>query len=222
MLTVLPLSRRRAMSEAPVILEIKNSVAHLTLNNPPKNEMDSFFFRELTRLRRETFPALQVKGMIIYGRKRHFSSGANINELKTLYQSTNQKPPTEFLNDNQKTFLAIESLPFPVVAVINGCCLGAGLELALSCHYRIASPHAVFSLPEITFGLMPGCGGTIRLPKVVGKSKAMEMILTGDIISAEEACDIGLIEKVVEKREIMNRAHAIINPIRTANNCTNG
>lgn len=198
------------MTDPPVLLKIADSIAHLVLNNPPQNEMDSLFFYELTRLRRDVFPSLQATGMIIYGKKRHFSSGANINELKTLYEYHDRTQTTSFLNSNLKTFIAIDTLPFPVVAAINGCCLGAGLELALTCDHRICSPHAVFSLPEITFGLMPGCGGTVRLPRLIQRGEAIEMILSGTIVSSEEACNIGLIDEIVDKKEIIPAAIELI------------
>ena len=172
--------------------------------------MDAHFFNELTRLRREVFPALSVRGMLVYGRGRHFSSGANIAELLSLYQTAPSENPAPFLRGNIETFLALESLPFPVIAVINGCCLGAGLELALSCHVRIASRHAIFSLPESTYGLLPGCGGTIRLQEVIPFGKALEMILSGRILSADEAYENGLVSKLVEKRVSIQTAEMMI------------
>jgi len=198
------------MNNQPILLNVANSIAHCILNNPPKNEMNALFFNELTRLRKEVFPTLSVKGMLVYGKGRHFSSGANIADLMALYHERTSEEPAPFLHENIETFLALESLPFPVVAIINGCCLGAGLELALSCHYRIASRHAVFSLPESTYGLIPGCGGTIRLPGLIKKGKAIEMILTGRIIPADEALEIGLVNSVTEKKNCMHEAEMII------------
>ncbi len=198
------------MASSPISLHIKGSVAHCILNNPPKNEMNTAFFHALTRLRREQFPTLTVKGMIIYGRGRHFSSGADLTELASIYQKPQSEIPAAFLKENLQTFAAIEALPFPVIAAINGCCLGAGLELALTCHYRITSRHAVFSLPESTFGLIPGCGGTVRLPKVVKTGIAMKMILGGMVIPADEALRTGLVDSIADKKEIVERAEAMI------------
>ena len=205
------------MDNAPLLLNITSSIAHLILNNPPKNEMNSLFFDELTHIRREQFPSLNIKGMIIYGKGRHFSSGADIDELMALYKSsdTDQKPAL-FLKENLHSFLAIETLPFPVVAVISGCCLGAGLELAMACHYRIATPNAVFSLPESTFGLIPGCGGTIRLPKLIRTGKAIEMILSGKIISSDEAYSIGLIDSISERDKRIETAINLIENVNSA------
>ncbi len=204
------------MNNQPILLNVADSIAHFILNNPPKNEMNAFFFDELTRLRKEVFPTLSVKGMLIYGKGRHFSSGANIADLMALYHERTSEEPAPFLHENIETFLALESLPFPVVAIINGCCLGAGLELALSCHYRIASRHAVFSLPESTYGLIPGCGGTIRLPGLIKKGKAIEMILTGRIIPADEALEIGLVNCVTEKKNCMHEAEMIIEQLTSS------
>lgn len=198
------------MGNQPITLHISGSIAHCILDNPPKNEMNSSFFHALTRLRKELFPTLRVKGMIIYGRGRHFSSGADLKELASLYQKPQSEIPAAFLKKNLQTFSDIEALPFPVIAVINGCCLGAGLELALTCRFRIASRHAVFSLPESTYGLIPGCGGTIRLPKVVKTGNAVKMILGGMVIPADEAHRIGLVDSIVEKKRIMETAETMI------------
>ncbi len=198
------------MGNQPIKLHTANSIAHCILNNPPKNEINSSFFRALTRLRTDIFPTLPVKGMIIYGSGRHFSSGADLKELALLYQKPPSEIPATFLKENLQTFSAVEALPYPVIAVINGCCLGAGLELALTCRFRIASRHAVFSLPESTFGLIPGCGGTVRLPRVVKTGAAIKMILGGMVIPADEAHRIGLVDSIVDKKQILETAETMI------------
>jgi len=103
-----------------------------------------------------------------------------------------------------------------VVAAISGCCLGAGLELALACHYRVSAPSAVFSLPEATFGLMPGCGGTVRLPALVGVGRAIELSLSGRTIGADEALACGLVDMVVEKKALLSTAVRTIGAFRRA------
>lgn len=197
------------MSKQLILLKQEHEIAHLILNNPPKNEMDSKLLNELTNIRKNVFPSLCTKGMIIYGQKRHFSSGAHVEELKSLFNN-NQSTPAPFLQDNIDNFIAIESLKFPVIAAITGCCLGLGLELALACNYRIATPQAIFSLPEATFGIIPGCGGTIRLPEKIKTGKAIEMILSGKMISAEVALDIGLIDLIAKKKDIIDTAEILI------------
>ena len=203
--------RRICMDNSPILFTVRDSIAHCILNNPPKNEMDTSFFKALNRLRKETFPTLRVKGMLVYGKGRHFSSGANIRELTSLCRNTSTANPVPLLKENIDTFCFLESLPFPVVAVINGCCLGAGLELALACHYRVASHRAVFSLPESTYGLMPGCGGTIRLPRLIKKGNAIRLIISGEVISAEDAYRAGLIDVVTEKNNCTAEAQKLVN-----------
>ena len=198
------------MHSIPIRFEIKDNIAHCILSNPPKNEMNGEFFRELSRLCHEVFPTLQVSGMLVYGKGNHFSSGANLEELRTLYHSSSPSLTASFFYGNHESFQMIAQLSFPVVAVINGCCLGAGLELALACSHRIASNRAVFALPEATFNLIPGCGGTIRLPKLLSKDKAIELILSGRIVSAEEAILIGLIDACTGKKSLMDKAMSFI------------
>ncbi len=101
-------------------------------------------------------------------------------------------------------------MPFPVVAAVGGCCLGSGLELALACDYRLATPTSVFSSPEVEFELMPGAGGTVRLPRLVGPSKAMELMLTGRTVSGQEAHEIGLVDALAHRRELMSCAQKLI------------
>lgn len=198
------------MSEKPIILTVSGQIAHLILSNPPKNEMTGSFFQELASLSRRDLPALSVKGMIVYGKGRHFSSGADVRDLISLFRRKQPAAPAPFLVENINAFLSIETAPFPVVAAINGCCLGSGLELSLACDYRIATAHAVFSLPEASFDIMPGCGGTVRLAERVKKNKAVEIILSGDMFSAEAALSMGLIDAVVKKEEILKAAAKII------------
>ena len=192
----------------PIILSVINSIAHLVLNNPPKNEMTSHFFNELATVCSTNLPSLSVNGLILHGIGRHFSSGAHVPQLISLFQHAER--PAPFLAKNIESFTTIENLPYPTVAAINGCCLGSGLELALTCAYRIATPHAVFSFPEATFDIMPGCGGTVRLPGLVSRAKAIELILTGAMVPAEEALSIGLIDAIVEKEQLIGSAEKLI------------
>jgi enoyl-CoA hydratase/carnithine racemase len=194
------------MPEPSLVLRQEAGVAHLVLNAPPRNEMDSAFFGELARLRADVFPGLRVRGMVVHGAGRHFSSGAKVEELEAMLQETDAASDAPFLVENVKNFLALESLPFPVVAAIGGCCFGAGMELALACHYRIAAPRATFALPEAGFGLMPGCGGTVRLTRLVGRGKAVEMVLGGQTMLADEALCVGLVDAVVDRKELLKAA----------------
>jgi enoyl-CoA hydratase/carnithine racemase len=145
--------------------------------------------------------------MIVGGKGRHFSSGANVQEL---LDRGNEDTYQKKLEENARAYLTLEKLNYPVVAAITGCCLGSGMELALACTHRIATKHAVFALPEATFGLMPGCGGTIRLSRIVGKSNAMEMILSGRTVLADEAKAMNMVDLVVEKSKLMETARELI------------
>jgi enoyl-CoA hydratase/carnithine racemase len=117
---------------------------------------------------------------------------------------------SEFAVRGQSLFSRIERSDKPVLAAINGTCVGGGLELALACHIRVAAAGAMLGLPEIKLGLIPGFGGTQRLPRVVGASKAAEMILTGESVSAEEAFRMGLVSRVVPPHELMDQAESIM------------
>ncbi len=188
-------------------LSVVDSIAQLTIDAPPKNEMDVGFFNALSRMAGTELGKLDVDGVIVHGQGRHFSSGANVPQLIEMGQKSDYHLKLE---ENARAYRALEELSCPVIAAITGCCLGSGMELALACTYRIATKHAVFALPESTFGLMPGCGGTIRLTRMVGKSKAMEMILSGRTVLADEARAMNLVDLVVEKNVLMATAKTII------------
>ncbi|HMD67334.1 MAG TPA: enoyl-CoA hydratase/isomerase family protein [Chitinivibrionales bacterium] len=197
------------MAECPITLHRSGPVAFLVLSAPPKNEMGAAFFGELSRI----VPALAqlpVKGMIVRGAGRHFSSGANLSELRAMLGRSSGGEGMRTLIDNSESLSVIASLPFPSVAAIRGCCLGSGLELALACRYRIAERNAVLGLPEASFGLMPGCGGTVRLTRLVGYGKAMEMILTGASMLASDAQALGIVDAVVDKSELEETAKRFV------------
>ena len=197
------------MSGARLRLSVAGPVAYLTLDAPPRNAIDRAFFRQLATLSRDELPHLPVRGLVVHGEGRHFSSGADIAELDALIARS--VPGDEGLWDQALADLAaLEALPYPVVAAVRGCCLGVGMELALACHYRVAAERAVFALPEATFGLLPGCGGTVRLTELTGPATAMELILTGRTILADEARALGLVDRVVPRRELLSAAEAAI------------
>jgi enoyl-CoA hydratase/carnithine racemase len=190
-------------------IEVVDSIAYLTLNGPPKNELGVSFFQRLSELSRTTLSKVEAKGMIVQGKGRHFSSGADVPEIESLGASSSHRVAA-LLEDNIESFLVLSRMPCPVLAVIRGACLGAGMELALACHFRVAEKSAIFSLPEVTYDLMPGCGGTVRLPRLVGTGKAIELILSGRTVSADEARDIGLVDQVVDRRRGVEAALEII------------
>ncbi|MCK9905762.1 enoyl-CoA hydratase-related protein, partial [Frankia sp. Cpl3] len=131
-----------------------------------------------------------------------FIAGADIKEFTQL----NHTNAEEMAVAGQKLFHRVEAFSKPVIAAINGACLGGGLELAMACHIRLASPEAKLGLPELSLGLIPGYGGTQRLPKLVGRGKATQMILTSEMIGGEEACRIGLVEAVYPLEQLVEEA----------------
>jgi enoyl-CoA hydratase/carnithine racemase len=164
------------------------------------------FLDELGRLATEVLPTLAVEGLVVSGRGRHFSSGANLDELKKAISDAPANSVPQSLLAHGDTLRALEALPYPTVAAIDGCCLGSGFELALACHYRVSTPRALFALPEANFHLMPGCGATVRLPLLVGAGRAMELALTGRYLESSEALAWGAIDAVVPPAELLNAA----------------
>lgn len=154
-----------------------------------------------------------VGGVIITGAgAKAFVAGADIAEFKGL----NMKAALHLAHENQKNiFDLIENFSKPVIAAINGFALGGGLELALACHIRIASDNAKMGLPEVTLGLIPGYGGTQRLTHLIGKGKALELIMTADMVTAAEAYQLGLVNHVVSQDGLLTKAEEILNKILT-------
>jgi len=201
------------MAEAPVTLETCGTLLRLVLDDPPRNTMNRRFFDAFSRVVEEELPGIQAEGMIVHGRHRHFSAGADIEELTADLCRSGDARAIKALRRSTMDMQALSNLPFPVVAALSGCCFGSALELAMACHYRIASRNAVLASPECTFGLMPGCGQTVRLPTAVGVGPAIDLILTGRMLSAEEACRMGIVDRVVEKDELLDTAEAMIHAL---------
>jgi enoyl-CoA hydratase/carnithine racemase len=189
-----------------IILQKRDGIACLTLNRPEvfnaiNEQMISEFGQAIAELHRDE----ATKVVIITGAGKAFQSGADIEELSRMN-------PIEILRWNQgvvENFGALEKMRQPVIAAINGFALGGGLELALACTIRVASEKARMGLPEVKLGILPGAGGTQRLPRLVGKGIAAEIILTGDMIDAQEACRIGLVNKVVPADELMKTSEEL-------------
>lgn len=179
-----------------LIVEKKDKVAIVTINRPQAlNALNTVVLNDLESFFKSTKEDKSCRVIILTGSgDKAFVAGADIKEISTLNQKTSQ----EFALKGQRVFSMIESLPQVVIGAINGFTLGGGLELALSCDFLIATPASKFGLPEVGLGLLPGFGGTQRLSRLVGLSKAREMIFTGKHISSEEALKIGLVNQVVE------------------------
>lgn len=194
-----------------LLLEIKDQILFLTINREEKlNALNRETLKELYSVFADTLQNKSVRGVIITGSGlKAFIAGADIAEFSGFSTDEGRQVASE----GHKIFDIIENYEKPVIAAINGYALGGGLELAMSCHLSIASETAKMGLPEMKLGLIPGYGGTQRLTRAIGKNKALEMILTAEMISAEEAYQTGLINHVVPPGELMNNAKEVMQKI---------
>lgn len=188
------------------LLTISHHIARITLHNQPANLLNTAVLKELEQSFKEVEEDPYVRAVIVTGSGRFFCAGADIHELIHLNTA---HLGMEFSMHGQRIFDRIERCRKPVLAAINGTCVGGGLELALACHIRIAAEGIMLGLPEIKLGLIPGFGGTQRLPRVVGPSKAAEMILTGESVSADEALKIGLVSRVFPVSQVLTETEAL-------------
>lgn len=219
------------MSKTPwknISFHTEEHIGILTLNRPHKmNALNGETLNEISSLLDRVEKDESCWGLIITGAgEKAFVAGADISE----FVGKSQKKGKELAFTGQESvFDKIENFPKPILAAINGYALGGGLELALACHLRYASSQAKMGFPEVSLGLIPGYGGTQRLPALIGKGKAMEMILTGEAVSAEEALRWGLVNKVTETESLLeeskkclqkmfrNSRHALSKAIRAIN-----
>ena len=187
-----------------VRVAVENRIATLTIDHPPANAFNKQVVEELDAAFDEVTANDEVKAIIITGAGQIFAAGADINEISEL----KDKPElAEAIRKAKEVFDKIESSEKPVIAAMNGrFALGGGLELAMACHIRLAEDGLRMGQPEINLGIIPGFGGTQRLPRIVGKGKALEMMLTGDHITAQEAYRIGLVNKVVPTGRVLKEA----------------
>ena len=193
-----------------VKLEKQDHIAVVTINRPEAlNALNTQVITDLSAVLDDVQKDDNIYVAIITGEGRSFVAGADIAEMRDL----GAYPAKVFLSHGSKTFLKLENLKKPVIAAINGFCLGGGCELAMACDIRIASEKAQFGQPEVGLGIMPGFGGTQRLPRIVGVSKAMELILTGKTIGAAEAEKIGLVSAVYAPEDLMPKAMEMANAI---------
>jgi enoyl-CoA hydratase len=194
-----------------LIYEKKDGIGLLTLDRPEKmNALSNELIEELQRFLDEVETDNELRVLVVTGAgEKAFVAGADIQELVDRDALMGRRVS----RTRQGIFSRLENLPIPVIAAVNGYALGGGLELALACSIRIASQQAQFGAPEVKLGIIPGDGGTQRLPRLVGLGRAMEMILTGDFIDALEAYRIGLVNKVVPHEELMENAIALAQKI---------
>lgn len=186
-----------------LVLEISEKVAVVSMNNPPGNCLSRGVIEALDSCFTDLIQNQDVKVIILTGSGRVFATGADINEMGRCKTSEEAK---EMSRIGQKVFLNIESCPKPVIAAIDGFCLGGGLELALGCHIRIASDHTVMGMPEIHLGMIPAFGGSYRLPRIVGTGRALQLVLSGDKIVSEQALEMGLVNMIVPREVLAEEA----------------
>jgi enoyl-CoA hydratase len=189
-------------------VQVEDKVALLMVDHPPVNSFNTQVLAELEEAVDKLLADDEVKAIVITGGgTRAFIAGADIPEIKmALEQPGGLKGST---SPGHALFLKIERATKPIIAAINGFCLGGGLELAMSCHVRICSDRAQLGQPEINLGLIPGWGGTQRLARLTNKGKAIELILTGDTITAQDAYRLGLVNKVVPHEAVLKEAQGL-------------
>jgi enoyl-CoA hydratase len=191
-----------SMQYKHLLVEVNDSIGMVTVNRPEvRNAMNPETVQEIYQVMKDFAANDEVKVVIFTGAgNKSFVSGADINKLKERTYLDALQPGMQGLNQQ------IEQFDKPVIAAVNGFALGGGCELAMACDVRIAAEHAKFGLPELNLGIIPGAGGTQRLTRLVGRGKAKELILTGDIIPAREAERIGLVNKVVAIDQLLSTA----------------
>ncbi len=195
----------RAVPYETLTFAVAERVATLTLNRPDKlNALNDAMIGEIGAAMQEVRGRADIGGVIVTGAGRAFVAGADISELA----SQTAAEAAERAARGQAAFRLIETCPKPVVAAVNGFALGGGCELAMACHLRIASEGAKFGQPEVKLGISPGFGGTQRLPRLVGKGRALELLLTGETIDAKEAHRIGLVNRVTAAADLLSIATA--------------
>lgn len=201
------------MTYQQLLVELKNNILYITINRPQKlNALNKEVLIELAHAVATAQTNKQVNAILLTGAgEKAFVAGADISEFQN-YNSAEGKQLAKHGHDH--VFDAIENSSKPIIAAINGFALGGGLELAMACHIRIASENAKLGLPEVTLGLIPGYGGTQRLAQLVGKGLAFEMIFTADMITAEKAQQIGLVNHVVAQADLLAKADEILEKIK--------
>ena len=198
------------MSYETISFAVADRVATVTVNRPEKlNALSELVIRELGEAIDEARRDPEIAGVILTGAGRAFVAGADISELDQ-HGAISAKLLSQ---RGQDVFRRFETSPKPTIAAVNGFALGGGCELAMSCHIRLASDAAKFGQPEVKLGLLPGYGGTQRLPRLVGKGRALQLLLTGETIDAQEAFRIGLVNRVLPAAELMSAARAMMRAI---------
>jgi enoyl-CoA hydratase len=200
------------MSYNNILSETSNSICYITINRPNKlNALNKETIEELHEAFKEAEDDTDIKVIILTGSgEKAFVAGADISEFAKFDVNEGKRLAAK---GQEILFDFIENLSTPVIAAVNGFALGGGLELAMACHFRVASDNAKMGLPEVSLGVIPGYGGTQRLPNLVGKGRAMEMIMTAGMISAQEAKACALVNEVTTQEELLPTTQKIANKI---------
>jgi len=196
------------MNLTTLLFEIENNIAVITINRPDKlNAINAAVMHDIEQAMDEVYNNNDIKSAIIIGSgAKSFVAGADISEFVGLSVDEGKA----LAKKGQDIFFKIERSPKPVIACVNGFALGGGCELAMSCHFRIASDNAKFGQPEVNLGLLPGYGGTQRLVQLIGKGRALEMLMSANMIDANTALQYGLVNYVVPQEELLTKAKGIL------------
>jgi enoyl-CoA hydratase len=194
-----------------LLTSLENGILTITINRPDKlNALNKTVIAELEKAAGEISSNNSIKAAIITGAgQKAFVAGADISEFTGLSGGEGM----DLARRGQEVFFKIENSAKPIIAVVNGFALGGGCELAMACHFRIASENAQFGQPEVNLGLIPGYGGTQRLPHLIGKGRALEFLMTGNMINAATALQWGLVNYVVPQEELMQKAISVLETI---------
>jgi len=196
-----------------LLTSLENNVLTITINRPEKlNALNKDVFTDLEKALNEIEKTPEIKSVIITGSgAKAFVAGADISEFNSL----NKEQAMDMAKKVQNIFLRIENFPKPILAAVNGFALGGGCELSMACHFRIASENAKFGQPEVNLGLIPGYGGTQRLVQLIGKGRAIELLISANMIDANTALQYGLVNHVVKQEELLAKARSILETINT-------
>lgn len=196
-----------------LLTELDNGIFTITINRPDKlNALNKTVFDELNTALDEVYSNTSIRSVIITGAgAKAFVAGADISEFNSL----SKQQSMELSKRGQDTFFRIEDSPKPIVAAVNGFALGGGCELAMACHFRIAAENAKFGQPEVNLGLVPGYGGTQRLAQLIGKGRAIELLITANMVDAATALQYGLVNHVVPAAELLNKTRSVLELINT-------
>lgn len=194
-----------------ILIQFENKILILTINRPQElNVLNMTTLLEIEKVLSLIYKDKSIRGVVITGSgSKSFIAGADIKEFSTYSKEEGR----QMVEKGQSVFKMIEECPKPILAAINGFALGGGCELAMACHVRVASLNAKFGQPEVKLGIIPGYGGTQRLHQIIGKSKAMEMLLTGKSIDATEALNLKLVNYIVSSKELMAKSIELLSQV---------